>query len=333
MAITASDLQEIVTHWLGCRVNGYLGSGYGSSVPDLLQTPLAGPGADALLAKLREDIAVVAQLRPDQLNVYAEARGVDRLDLTFEVAGNFIRLDDVPPFVRPTGTMGAAAEPPPGPPPGDPFEASVVLLMRFSDALIDAKGHAFLADGAITYVDDWLGGRAVSVNGATSGLGGGNVIYSAAASLDWALQGDVCVEVAGRIKSNITRPRQFIRIAQGSTDLLQIGADTGSSSPELRASMIASLGTTAAMGGPAIVYGQPYHLAVQRIGGTTRFYVNGALSASTPSTSYFPPNTAASVFVGNNQRSFVDAIDGELAWARITNAARYTGPFTPPAEP
>ena len=87
------------------------------------------------------------------------------------------------------------------------------------------------------------------------------------------------------------------------------------------------------MGGPALAYGDPYHLAVQRIGNTARLYVNGVLFGSTPSVTYFPPAAAASVFIGNNQRFFVDAIDGEIAWARITNAVRYTGPFPPPAEP
>lgn len=96
MAITATDLQEMVTHWLGCRPNGYLGSGYGSAIPDVLQTPLAGPNADAAIAKLRDDIAVMAQLAPGALNLYAEQDGPDRLNLMFEVAGSFVRVDTPP---------------------------------------------------------------------------------------------------------------------------------------------------------------------------------------------------------------------------------------------
>ena len=95
MAITAQDLQEMVTHWLGCRPNGYLGSSYGSGLQDLLQTPLSGGGADALIAKLRNDIAVMAQLAPDTLNVYSERVGVDKLKLFFEVAGTFVQIDAV----------------------------------------------------------------------------------------------------------------------------------------------------------------------------------------------------------------------------------------------
>ena len=93
MAITADDLQSMVSHWLGTRPNGYLGSGYGSGVEDLLQTPQAAGGADALIAKLRADIAIMGQLPSDTLNVYAEQRGPDGLALFFEVAGNFVRID------------------------------------------------------------------------------------------------------------------------------------------------------------------------------------------------------------------------------------------------
>lgn len=83
----------MVTHWLGCPPNGYLGSGYGSGVQDLLQTALSGGGADALIAKLRSDIAIMAQLPASSLNVYAQPSGVDRNDLFIEVAGTFVKID------------------------------------------------------------------------------------------------------------------------------------------------------------------------------------------------------------------------------------------------
>jgi hypothetical protein len=93
MAITADDLQAMATHWLGTRPNGYLGSGYGSSVQDLLQTPLSAGGADALIAKLRSDIAIMGQLPADTLGIYAEPYGPDKLTVHLDVAGRFIRLD------------------------------------------------------------------------------------------------------------------------------------------------------------------------------------------------------------------------------------------------
>lgn len=93
MAITATDLQEMVTHWLGCRSNGYLGSTYGSDVDRLLQSPFSAGVADALIAKLRDDIAVIGQLGPSDINIYAQQQGADKLILAIEVAGAFVLLD------------------------------------------------------------------------------------------------------------------------------------------------------------------------------------------------------------------------------------------------
>lgn len=96
MAITANDVQGMVSHWLGCRPNGYLGSGYGSGVRDILQTPLASGAADRLLAKLREDVPIIGQMPPALVNVAAApAAGTpDRLDLFVEVAGSYVQIED-----------------------------------------------------------------------------------------------------------------------------------------------------------------------------------------------------------------------------------------------
>ena len=93
MSISAQDLQSMVSHWLGCPPNGYLGSGYGSGVQDLLQTPLHGGAADRLTAKLREDIAIVGQLPQGALDVRGEEVGPDQLKLYFQVAGALIPVD------------------------------------------------------------------------------------------------------------------------------------------------------------------------------------------------------------------------------------------------
>lgn len=94
-SITANDVQGMVSHWLGCRPNGYLGSGYGSGVRDLLQTPLHGGGADRLVAKLRDDVPIIAAMPADAVNVAASpaAGSPDRLDFFVEVAGTFVQMD------------------------------------------------------------------------------------------------------------------------------------------------------------------------------------------------------------------------------------------------
>ena len=93
MSITASDIQAMVTHWLGCPPNGYLGSGYGSAVQDVLQTPAVGPAVDELIAKLKDDVPVLALLPAGAVNVYAGAESIDRTRLLIEVAGALIPAD------------------------------------------------------------------------------------------------------------------------------------------------------------------------------------------------------------------------------------------------
>lgn len=216
------------------------------------------------------------------------------------------------------------------------FEAvsdNVVLLMRFNDSLADEKGGTFDSDGDVSYVDDWLSGRAVAIGGAAAGLGGSNVIYSVTPKAEWSVSGDCCIEVAGRIDANVSRPRLFIRISQGATDIAQIYADATEAGPVIGASVIAGVGVRAAFDGPAFEYGAPYHLALQRIGSEVRFYVNGTQSGITANVPYLPPVAESHIYIGNNQRGFIDAMNGAIAWAKITNGVVYTGAFTPPDGP
>jgi len=104
MPITADDLQGMTTHWLGCPPNGYLGSGYGSGVRDLLQTPLSGPDADRLIAKLRTDIPIMGQLSGDALAITAEGSGADRLNLSVEVVGRAVPMAVAQFVAKPTGS-------------------------------------------------------------------------------------------------------------------------------------------------------------------------------------------------------------------------------------
>jgi hypothetical protein len=214
----------------------------------------------------------------------------------------------------------------------DPLANSVVLLMRFDDNLHDELCHPFAADGSLSYITDWVGGRAVKLNGATTGNGGSNVIYSVSPSLDWALQDDYCIEVVGRINSNINQPRIFIRLAQGVDDIAQIYADAGGTL-QLSASVVTGASAITQLEGPEYVYGSVYHLCLQRIGNETKFYVNGQQFGITVTSAYRPPNAPTSVFIGNNSRAFIDAMDGDIGWTRVTNGIRYTGPFIPPIEP
>ncbi len=91
--ITAADVQAMVTHWLSCPPNGYLGSGYGSGVQDLLQTALHGGGADELIAKMREDIPVLGMLPPEAVSIMLDPDGSECLRFTSQVADAAIPID------------------------------------------------------------------------------------------------------------------------------------------------------------------------------------------------------------------------------------------------
>lgn len=91
--ITAADVQAMVTHWLGCPPNGYLGTGYGSGVQDLLQTALHGGGADDLVAKMRQDIPVLNMLPPEAISISFQPDGAERLQFFIQVADAVIPID------------------------------------------------------------------------------------------------------------------------------------------------------------------------------------------------------------------------------------------------
>lgn len=80
----------MVQHWLRCPPNGYLGSGYGSDVKSLLQTPMAAGLADDLIAKCREDVPLLRAAPDGTVNVYAFDEAMDRKVVRFEVGGELV---------------------------------------------------------------------------------------------------------------------------------------------------------------------------------------------------------------------------------------------------
>ncbi|SET44564.1 hypothetical protein SAMN05216326_12739 [Nitrosomonas marina] len=90
--IDGSEVQDMVSHWLKTPENGYLGSSYGQSLKDILQSPLSGGTADAQLQKLRTDVPVLQALPANSTNIYSVQTPPDRLDLLIEVAGQAIEV-------------------------------------------------------------------------------------------------------------------------------------------------------------------------------------------------------------------------------------------------
>lgn len=90
--ITASDLQDMIRHWILTPPNGYLGSSYGAPTKDMLQTPMKTGLADAFLGKLRDDVPLAGALPSPALNMYAVDQGPDKRTIYIEASGQMVEL-------------------------------------------------------------------------------------------------------------------------------------------------------------------------------------------------------------------------------------------------
>lgn len=88
--INGQDIQEMVSHWLGTPVNGYLGSDYGSDIKAMLQNPMAAGLADEFIGKMRTDVPVLGLLPPGATNLYFRDDGLETRELIVDVAGRSV---------------------------------------------------------------------------------------------------------------------------------------------------------------------------------------------------------------------------------------------------
>ena len=94
-ALDTDLIFRMIAHWLGTKPGTYYGSTYGAPLDDFLQKPLNTPFADAFLAKMREDVPVLAALPTGTLNIYAETTGLDQKTIHIEVSGRTVSLDEL----------------------------------------------------------------------------------------------------------------------------------------------------------------------------------------------------------------------------------------------
>lgn len=80
-------------HHLGCPPNGYLGSGYGSDVKAILQTPMAAGLADGIIAKAQQDVPLLRTAAPGSVNLYASDLDMDKKGIFLEIGGELIPVD------------------------------------------------------------------------------------------------------------------------------------------------------------------------------------------------------------------------------------------------
>lgn len=88
-------LFRMIAHWAGTRLGSYYGSTYGAPTEELLQKPLSSPIADAYLAKMREDIPVLAALPVGTINMHAANDGFERKNVYIEINGSMASLADL----------------------------------------------------------------------------------------------------------------------------------------------------------------------------------------------------------------------------------------------
>lgn len=84
--ITLDRVTKMIQHWMATRPNGYIGSRYGSDPMSLLHEPLNSLAADSYLAKMREDLPILAQLG-DSVNIYQQTEGNDKKRIFVELYG------------------------------------------------------------------------------------------------------------------------------------------------------------------------------------------------------------------------------------------------------
>lgn len=86
-AISAEDIQGMITHWLATPVNGYLGSDYGCDAKSLLQKALNSGVADAFIAKMKKDIPILSVIPQENIGLYSVPEMPDKLRLFIAIAG------------------------------------------------------------------------------------------------------------------------------------------------------------------------------------------------------------------------------------------------------
>ncbi|MFM0060031.1 hypothetical protein PQR64_30810 [Paraburkholderia phytofirmans] len=93
VSFTPADIEAQIRHWLSTEVDGYLGSTYGSPLPELLQNPFGAGVADAFLAKLRADIPLLTLLPANAVDLSYVDTAPDKRQIFISVAGRTIKVN------------------------------------------------------------------------------------------------------------------------------------------------------------------------------------------------------------------------------------------------
>lgn len=86
-SLTATDIENMVSHWINTPCGTYLGSNYGNSFADYLNTPLNSQGADAIVSKLLADIPIIDSLGRNIVAINAVPGDIDSIQYQLTIAG------------------------------------------------------------------------------------------------------------------------------------------------------------------------------------------------------------------------------------------------------
>ena len=90
---TASDVIEMIKHWLATPINNYIGSDYGSDVKSLLFQPLNTIVVNEFLEKLKSDIPLISVF--DNVNLVSVPIAHDKLSIFLLVDSVTIDIGEV----------------------------------------------------------------------------------------------------------------------------------------------------------------------------------------------------------------------------------------------
>jgi hypothetical protein len=92
--IDIADMMGMVRHWLRTPPNGYLGSGYGADVMELLQRPMLDGTGDALIQKMRQDIPLLDMLPSGSIYVWLQDVDgtIDQRELIIQIADQYVTV-------------------------------------------------------------------------------------------------------------------------------------------------------------------------------------------------------------------------------------------------
>ena len=134
----------MVRHWLNTPMGAYLGSDYGSNIPDLLQLPFSDGLADTVIQKMRADIPILQSLPSGSVNIYGITTSPDKRELLIEVAGQLIGFDGkAAPGRAPPSSPVVPGDPLFAPPSGYASSISAGITTWVSPACINAGIAAY----------------------------------------------------------------------------------------------------------------------------------------------------------------------------------------------